>query len=170
MLKRISSSEMPVKDCLIRPIHSLDLEEIQWVAAGMRRTLMEVLGDLEGRELYSPKWLEQRVRFHLDRDRCLGQVLICVSAAGCRLGYTIVRREASDLGLFSTTYVEPGWRRQGVAQALLARAEEWMRMHGLARAVTYTAEHNVKLQRLYLGRGYRMFPVENGFVQLMKEL
>lgn len=161
---------MSLHPVLVRPIECLDVEEIQWVAAGMRLTLMEVMGESEGEALYTLQWLEDRVRFHLDPERCLGQIFICASGDGIRLGYTIVRREGPGLGLFSTTYVDPRWRRQGVAQTLLARGEEWMRLQGLSRAVIYTAEHNRKLHQLYISRGYRLLPAENGFVQLLNEL
>lgn len=136
----------------------------------MRRTLMEVLGDEEGESLYSMDWLERRVRYHLDPLQCLGQIFLSVLPDGERLGYTIVRREEPTLGLFSTTFVEPHWRRRGVAQALLRRGEQWMREQGLARAATYTAETNVRLHRLYLRHGYALIPGQSGFVKLVKDL
>lgn len=136
----------------------------------MRRTLMEVLGDEEGESLYTMDWLERRVRYHLDPLQCLGQIFLCVLPDGERLGYTIVRREESALGLFSTTYVEPAWRRRGVAQALIRRGEDWMRQLGLSRAATYTAETNFRLQQLYLSNGYALIAGESGFVKLVKEL
>ncbi|MBS2035890.1 GNAT family N-acetyltransferase [bacterium] len=154
-------------------IRHLDIarpEEILWVAERMRRTLIEVLGRAEGEALYTMDWLEQRVRYHLNGERCLGAVFISSLPDGCRLGYTIVRQELDGLGLFSTTYVERSWRRQGVAQALLQRGEEWMRQQGLRQAVTYTADHNLKLQKLYLARGYLLEAAENGFVRLQREL
>ncbi|MBX3169415.1 MAG: GNAT family N-acetyltransferase [Candidatus Eremiobacteraeota bacterium] len=132
----------------------------------MRRTLIEVLGE----SLYTMDWLERRVRYHLDPLQCTGQIFLSVLPSGERLGYTIVRREEATLGLFSTTYVEPEWRRRGVAQALLQRGQEWMRELGLARAATYTAEANTRLHQLYLNNGYALFPSQNGFVKLIKEL
>lgn len=140
------------------------------MALRMRRTLMEVIGDEEGESLYTMDWLERRVRYHLDPDQCEGQVFISVMPDGQRLGYTIVRREEPSLGLFSTTYVEMEWRRQGVARALLEQGERWMRELGLTLAATYTAENNEKLHRLYLNRGYRLIPAESGFVKLVREL
>lgn len=140
------------------------------MALRMRRTLTEVIGDEEGESLYSMDWLERRVRYHLDPDQCKGQVFISVMPDGQRLGYTIVRREEPHLGLFSTTYVEMEWRRQGVARALLEQGERWMRELGLRLAATYTADDNEKLHRLYLNRGYRLIPGESGFVKLVREL
>ena len=131
---------------------------------------MEVLGEEEGESLYTLDWLEHRVRFHLDPNQCLGQIFLALSPEGDRIGYTIVRREEPTLGLFSTTYVEQQWRRQGVAQALLRQGEDWMRQFGLQRAATYTADHNLKLHQLYLGLGYQLIPGQNGFVQFIKEL
>lgn len=154
----------------IRTARAHDQEEIFWLAVRMRRTLMEVLGDEPGEALYTMEWLEQRVRYHLDPLQCLGQIFLAVTPDQERIGYTIVRREEPTLGLFSTTYVEPGWRRGGVAQALLRRGEDWMRQLGLSRAATYTSGDNHKLQQLYLAQGYRLSAAENGFVQLLKQL
>lgn len=133
----------------------------------MRRTLMEVLGDEAGESLYSMEWLERRVGYHLGPH---AQIFVSALPDGERVGYTIVRREEPTLGLFSTTYVEPAWRRRGVARALLQKGEEWMRELGLLQAATYTAETNTRLHHLYLGNGYQLFPGENGFVKLLKTL
>jgi len=133
----------------------------------MRRTLMEVLGDTEGESLYTMEWLERRVRFHLQAD---AHIFVCVLPDGEKLGYTIVRREEPTLGLFSTTYVEPAWRRRGVAQALLLRGEQWMREEGLSQAATYTSETNARLHQLYQSNGYELIPGESGFVKLVKPL
>ncbi len=136
----------------------------------MRRTLMEVLGEEVGQSLYTMDWLERRVRYHLDPSQCLGQIFLWTGPDEERLGYTIVRREEPALGLFSTTFVEPHGRRRGVARALIGRGEEWMCEQGLERAATYTAETNVRLQKLFLAQGYVLIPAENGFVKLCKDL
>lgn len=154
----------------IRTIRAEDEEEILWVAVRMRLTLMEVLGDEEGESLYTMDWLDRRVRYHLDPLKCAGQIFLCVLPDGRRLGYTIVRREEPTLGLFSTTYVDPEWRRRGVAQRLVGQGERWMRELGLARAATYTSETNFRLHALYENNGYELVPGESGFVKLIKDL
>ena len=154
----------------IRTIRAEEEEEILWVAVRMRLTLMEVLGDEEGESLYTMDWLDRRVRYHLDPLKCAGQIFLCVLPDGRRLGYTIVRREEPTLGLFSTTYVDPEWRRRGVAQRLVGQGERWMRELGLARAATYTSETNFRLHALYETNGYELVPGESGFVKLIKDL
>jgi GNAT superfamily N-acetyltransferase len=73
-------------------------------------------------------------------------------------GHTILRlNEMPDgrrYGLVSTTYVDPSRRRSGVADALLARGEEWMRAQAMAEAATWTSAANVRLIRLYEKHGF----------------
>lgn len=158
----------------IRPINPDSTDEIALVAARMRQTLSEVLGAERGESMYSMAWLIARVQWHLDPDSVVGQVFLAENAAGDVVGHTIVRLEpdgsAGTIGLFSTTYVAPGARRQGVATLLLRQGEQWMRSHGMTEAVTYTDQDNVKLQHLYRDHGYRLTPMPDAFVKLSKTL
>src|SRR4029079_19118147 len=93
--------------------------EIELVAARMRQTLVEVLGEETGGSMYSMEWLIDRVKFHLDPAKCVGVVYVAEDESGI-VGHTIVRLEDDDkfgaIGLFSTTYVIPDARRQGFAE------------------------------------------------------
>lgn len=143
---------------LVRPIEPSSPEEIALVAARMKLTLVEVLGEGQGAALYSDAWLEDRVREHLDPARLDGQVFVSVSVTGALTGHTIVRVEHDEagraFGVFSTTYVEPGSRRGGVADALVLRGEEWMRERGVTAAQTWTSETNDPLLALFRKHGY----------------
>lgn len=75
-----------------------------------------------------------------------------------------------DVGLFSTTFVTPEFRRNGIASMLLQEGEIWMVNQGMTVAVTYTDEDNHKLQRLYLDHGYILSPMPDHFVKLEKQL
>jgi GNAT superfamily N-acetyltransferase len=57
-------------------------------------------------------------------------------------------------GLFSTTWIAPPQRRQGLADRLLARGEAWIRAQGLSDAATWTSAANQRLIRLYEKHGY----------------
>lgn len=148
--------------------------EVALVAARMRETLIEVLGEEAGRTLYTMDWLRQRVLWHLDPAACTGEVFLAVDRDGGITGHTIVRIDRDEagacIGLFSTTFVDPGSRNQGIARSLLERGEHWMGEHGLSRAVTYTSVSNIKLQNLFLHRGYALVDAANGFVRLSKKL
>ncbi len=126
----------------------------------MRATLCEVIGEDEGRKMYSLPWLEERVRWHLDPENCTGQVFLAESAKGEISGHTIVRIETDEaggrFGLFSTVYVAADARKQSVATVLLCRGEAWMRTHGLDKAATYTAVDNAKLIALFEKHGYTL--------------
>lgn len=157
----------------IREIDRNSPREIQLVAQRMRETLVEVLGEEVGGEMYTMEWLIDRVMFHLDPTRCNGAVFVSEDS-GEISGHTIVRVEQDEafgeIGLFSTTYVIPAARRQGVAALLLARGEQWMRSQGTTRAVTYTDADNTPLQELYQSHGYKMIDMPKNFVALSKRL
>ncbi len=142
----------------IRPIDPLSQAEIELVARRMRETLVEVLGKERGEAMYTLEWLQDRVRFHLDPKQSSAAVLLATSVDERILGHTIVRVEKSEdgtqHGLFSTTYVEIESRRMGVADQLLLAGEDWIKKHGLNRAVTATSETNLPLIRLYGKHGY----------------
>lgn len=162
---------------MIRPIDPTSSAEIELVAARMERTLSEVLG-ARGESMYTRAWLVDRVRFHLDPERSTGAVFLAEVPEGSQteriVGHTIVRVEAGeagpDFGLFSTTFVAPEHRGHGVARALLARGEAWMRERRLELAVTYTDEGNTKLQGLFRSAGYSMRSATDDFVRLAKAL
>ena len=130
----------------------------------MHATLLEVVGQ----PLYDRNWLRQRVLEHLDPSKLEGAVYLALDSE--YLGHTIVRVEAPDLGLFSTTYVVPKARGRGIARKLIAWGEQWMRDRALERACTYTAVTNRPLQELYRSLGYQMSPADAEFVRLERRL
>jgi len=165
---------MSERSLVIREIDPTSLSEVTLIAERMRETLVEVLGAQEGQDMYTIKWLIERVKWHLNPDEVIGQVFVAENAAGEVVGHTIVRidddGEGQAIGLFSTTFVDPASRNLGTASALLARGERWMIEQGMREALTYTEEGNIKLQKLYLGHGYTMSPMPKRFVKLAKPL
>lgn len=160
----------------IRPIHrgsAEGSEEVELVAARMRDTLIEVLGEDEGSALYTMAWLRDRVLWHLDPACALGEVFVAETAETGIVGHTIVRVEhegGRSFGLFSTTYVTPSHRRSGVASALLACGESWMRGRGMQSAATDTSVSNTKLIRLFEVHGYRITYSNGAMVRLRRPL
>lgn len=158
----------------IRAIDPTSAAEVELVASRMRETLMEVLGRERAGEMYTHEWLVQRVRWHLDPAVTTGQVFLAEAGPGAITGHTIVRieddGEGRAIGLFSTIFVAPEARQQGVAIALIARGEAWMIEHGMTTAVTYTDEGNAKLHALFIGQGYAMSGMPDHFVKLSKPL
>jgi GNAT superfamily N-acetyltransferase len=114
------------------------------------------------------------VHWHLDPSPGRrARVLLSEDGRGAISGHTIVRVEAVDgreIGLFGTTYVDPGHRRAGVASALLRAGEDWLRDQGMTEAVTYTDAANAPLQRLFERHGYTAARLEEQWVQLSKPL
>ena len=92
------------------------------------------------------------------------------------IGHTIVRvdqdEESTPMGLFSTTYVDESARRLGIADALIAKGEGWMREQGMHFAATHTSATNKPLIRLYEKHQYSIVLriAENKMVRLGKVL
>lgn len=160
----------PASDLTIRPLDPTAEREVEEVAARMRLTLIEVLGEERGRSLYAMDWLRARVRWHLDPESCDGQVFLAEHGQGKVIGHTIVRVEdaGGPVGLFSTTWVAPDHRGRGVATALVERGEAWMAARDLTTFVTYTAADNGKLIGLFTGRGYGSEPAGDAMVRLAR--
>ncbi len=144
----------------IRPLKPDSTTEIDLIAKRMRETLVEVLGEEEGGSMYTMDWLKQRVMFHLDPKQSTAKVFLAENSENQILGHTIVRIDKDDqgksIGLFSTTFVAPEFRRQAVATRLLSQGEDWMRGHGMTEAATYTSDSNTKLINLYADHGYKI--------------
>ena len=142
----------------IRAINPDVAAEIDWVAQGMRATLIEVEGEENGVALYSMDWLRERVKFHLDPNQAVAKVYLALQDDGQMIGHTIVRKafnqDGACFGLFSTTWVLPAARRSGVASQLLASGEQWMQQQGLPSGATWTSQTNIKLINLYARHGY----------------
>ncbi|MEQ1516518.1 MAG: GNAT family N-acetyltransferase [Usitatibacteraceae bacterium] len=147
-------------DIRIRPIDPQSAEEIAIVAQRMRETLIEVEGEETGTALYTIDWLKDRVKWHLNPQMCTGQVFLSENAQGHITGHTIVRVEVdeagNEFGLFSTTFVEPTFRKQAVASRLTVQGEEWMRAREMTLSATWTSATNTKLIRLYTKHGYQI--------------
>ena len=141
----------------VRPIDPLNADHINLVADRMRATLVEVLGP-DGEALYGRDWLQDRVRWHLRPAVCTGQVFLAHGNETNIIGHVIVRLEGQStdgfLGLISTIYVQPMFRRAGVACALLCAGEGWLLERHATTLATDTSETNLPLIRLFESCGY----------------
>lgn len=158
----------------IRPINPSSLEEITLVAERMRETLNEVLGPERGTTMYTLDWLKDRVHYHLDSDRCDGQVFVAASSDQTILGHAIIRLEdqadEGPVGLFSTIFVASPYRRQGVAKSLMATVESWVRTKQRTRLIYHTATSNLKLIQLFQSQGYEIILTTEDMVRLVKNI
>ena len=144
---------------VLRDLDAACEADIEWVAEGMHLTLVEIEGE-KGRQTYPLTWTRTRLRELLDPTRHTAHVYLAVAQDdSARIaGHTILRiSEMADgrrYGLVSTTYVDPGHRRAGIADRLLDRGEVWIRAQGLVEAATWTSATNMRLIRLYEKHGY----------------
>jgi GNAT superfamily N-acetyltransferase len=144
---------------LLRDLDPAARDELEWVARGMHLTLVEVEG-AKGGAAYPLVWTRERLRELLDPRRHVARVFLAVLAADpvALAGYTILRvdtlADGRDYGLFSTTWIDPPQRRQGLADRLLDHGEAWIRGQRLGEAATWTSAGNQRLIRLYEKHGY----------------
>lgn len=169
-------------DIEISPLDPANKDHVELVAQRMHETLIEVLGEERGRDLYSMEWLRNRVLWHLDPAQCTGQVILAKDrhldedgqGEDHVFGHTIVRAEedaeGNRYGLFSTTFVIPLLRRVGLASRLLDAGEKWMREQGLERAVTDTSKTNAKVIQLFEDRDYEVEVRTEEMLRLSKNI
>ena len=149
---------MPNSPCL-RRLSSHERAEIARVAARMRKTLCEVVGP-SGREMYSSKWLIDRVRYHLDADdRAVW--LACPKPNAKSIGHLIARIEEAEgthgpVALISTIYVSVRFRRLGFAAGLLEQVALWADAQKAMTLATNTAHDNHRLISMFERRGFRI--------------
>jgi GNAT superfamily N-acetyltransferase len=158
----------------IREIDPESADEISLVASRMRQTLVEVLGEEKGVALYSMDWLIERVRWHLDPRKTRAKVFLAGDRFGQIVAHAIARVEYDDqakaFGYFSTIFVEPKSRSQGIAGRLLEKVESWFKAMEMPKIVYNTAGNHSKLIRLLERRGYRITHRESEMVQLTQQL
>lgn len=155
----------------IRELNPHANEEIEWVARGMRQTLIEVLGKKKGTELYTMNWLVDRVKWHLNPKTTTAKIYLAENDSGL-LGHAIARLEydksSTVYGYFSTLFVSPEARRKGLAHAFIDHVEKWLCSQKVARIVYNTAEDHSVLIRLLESHGFKIALHEKEMVQLIK--
>jgi GNAT superfamily N-acetyltransferase len=158
----------------IREINHHLESEISLVAARMRQTLVEVLGEEKGSALYTMDWLVSRVKWHLDSTKTNAKVFLIKNADNEIVGHAIARIEGGEgqenYGYFSTVFIEPNSRDQRMASALIKHVEKWLRAMQMPKVVYNTAENHKKLIRLFDHHGYQITHKESEMVQLTKPL
>ena len=158
----------------IRELDPASGDEIALVAARMRQTLVEVLGEQKGTALYSMEWLVERVRWHLDAEQTTAKVYLIEESDGRISAHAIARIERDEggraYGYFSTVFVEPEARKQGRASTLIRHVETWLTRMGMPKVTYNTAADHQKLIGLFEQHGYRITHRTEAMVQLTKEL
>ncbi len=157
----------------IRTINPKSSKEISLVASRMQKTLIDVLGKAKGESLYSMDWLVERVNWHLAPER-VAQVLLAETQQQEIVGQAIVRLEENSeghaYGYFSTIYVAPEYRNQGVAKKLIQEITSWSLNQGFPYIIYNTARDNDRLIGLFQKFGFLISLTESDMVQLKKTL
>jgi ribosomal protein S18 acetylase RimI-like enzyme len=156
----------------IREINPDSESEISLVANRMRQTLVEVLGEQKGTELYSMTWLLDRVRWHLDPNQTTAKIFLSEDLNGAVIGHAFARIEAdtqgSHYGYFSSIFVAPEFRNKGIANALILHVNSWLAEMKMSKVVYNTAVNHSKLIRLFERHGFKITHTEGEMIQLTK--
>jgi GNAT superfamily N-acetyltransferase len=124
--------------------------------------------------MYSMDQLVDRVHWHLDPKHTNAKVWVIEDASGQIVAHAIARIERDEdggtYGYFSTVYVAPEQRSQGLATRLLLVVEGWFRGLKMPRIIYNTAADHDALIRLFGRYGYRITHREGEMVQLTKDL
>lgn len=158
---------------LIREINPDSKHEIDKVAQNMRATLVDVMGEERGQSFYSMEWLLARVRWHLDRQQTNAKIFLAEEKLHGIVGQAIVRIEQDEsqnsYGYFSTIYVDPNFRRQGLGSQLIKSVEAWLSLQEISLVVYNTAATNSGLLNLFEREGYKIHLHHGDMVQLQKK-
>lgn len=158
----------------VRELNRSSNAEIDLVAQRMRQTLVDVLGEEQGGSMYTMEWLKARVLWHLDETVTIAKIFLSETQDGKITGQAIARLEQADdgasYGYFSTLYVEPAFRRQGLATSLLVCVENWFAEKSMPKIIYNTAQSNSKVIDLFCKHGYVVTHAESDMVQLTKHL
>jgi len=155
----------------IREIDPHSEVEINLVAQRMRQTLVEVLGKEKAESMYTMDWLIERVRWHLDSKNTDGRVFLSEDRGGKIVGQAIARIDhGSSFGYFSTIFVEPAFRRNGIALSMMKHVEDWFLENKMPKIVYNTANNHFALISLFKSYGYKITEAESEMVQLTKSL
>lgn len=155
----------------IEPIRQTRSSTCGAIAARMRSTLIDVLGDKKGANMYSMDWLVERVQWHLDLG--LKAKIFLAESNQEIVAHAIVRTENSndgEFGYFSTIYVAPEFRNKGIAKTLIKTVESWCRQKHLPYMAYNTAENNFRLIELFKNFSFEIIVRESEMVQLKKLL
>ncbi|MBI3557111.1 MAG: GNAT family N-acetyltransferase [Deltaproteobacteria bacterium] len=158
----------------IREINPESQAEVSLVALRMRLTLIERVGEEKATAMYSLDWLVNRVLWHLDPSQTTAKVFLAEDRDGRVVAHAIARIERDEngraFGYFSTIYVEPLLRNQGLATSLLLKVESWLSEMKMPKIIYNTAANHEKLIRLFGRHGYSVTHRESEMVQLTKQL
>lgn len=155
----------------IREINPTVKEEILLVAERMRQTLIEVMGQEKGSTFYTIEWLIDRVYWHLSHER-IAKVMIVENNKSEIIGHAIARIEYDEnkkkFGFFSTIFLLPEFRGQGIASEIIDFVENWLFSFDIYKIIYNTAANHFALINLFQKHDYIITESEGEMVRLTK--
>ncbi len=128
--------------------------------------------DLE-RRCFSTPWSEDSLAADLTGNE-RSVYLAAMSRDKLLVGY-MAFWAVHDEGQVTNIAIDPGWRKQGIATALLQEVERIARIRKIGKILLEVRENNTAARRLYANQGFRQIgirrayyekPVENAIIML----
>lgn len=143
----------------IRTIDMSRSEELDEVARNTLRSHQETIPETRGRTDL------QNMTFESMRDMLANafqkpdrHCLIVLNAAGQVIGHRILKikvdAHGDRFGEGWNLFIDPDYRKLGIASQLMLEADAWFRAQGVKYLETGTHVDNVKMQNLYAKQGY----------------
>jgi ribosomal protein S18 acetylase RimI-like enzyme len=150
---------MHTTEIAIRPLMPTDAAAFLALRLAAIREMPEAVAATHEEEAaQSPAQVEARIA-HTST-----QVVLGAFHDGLLAGVSGLRRDAraqlAHKGALWGMYVQPAWRKDGVAKALLRELFAYASAHGIEQIVLGVNAQNERAQRLYRSLGFRSFGVE----------
>jgi GNAT superfamily N-acetyltransferase len=134
------------------------------------------MGQEKGSSYYPKDWFLKRIQEHIDmKDQC--EIFLAQdNNTNEIIAHTIARVEKneelsiSQFGYFSTIYVAPSRRRQGVARKMIIRVNDWCKDRSLPFVTYSTAKDHFGLIKLLEECGYKKTIETDEMIRLKKVL
>jgi ribosomal protein S18 acetylase RimI-like enzyme len=95
-----------------------------------------------------------------------GELLVLLASVGERpIGYCVCTLTATGDGEVDSLYVDPAFRRRGVARELMSRAMDWLHGHSPTSIVVDVLACNDEARRLYERYGFHARTLRMRYVQ-----
>ena len=144
----------------IRPVDLADEAEVNTIASLSMLTILETLPEARRDPTVVPNFSisAMATMYRGDLGRADRRFWVAVDEDGQIVGHAIALLRTDDSGLLHgysyTRYVLPGWRRKGIARALLQEAKRWWWAQGVVYVLAHTHATNHALQQLFLSEGF----------------
>lgn len=138
---------------------------MEYILAFLNESHLPALAALE-KICFSDPWSENAFRTELENPK--SRFVVAQNPQGLVLGY-LGLHHVLDEGYIANIAVDPLFRRQGIANALLKDAENFAREKGLSFLTLEVRKSNENAQRLYQSHGFSVAGMRKNYYEYPTE-